>query len=166
MKSSTPLILPIRKLTMAVIHDSILNREPFAALHSAAKVPQGVSRCNSRKVQSFARPFRRKFEGAAGDQISAATFKLSCKLRPPSPVISWTRRPPISRPKLLLRLVTRLYRSLWRTSGHHSLSGKQFWRALNITKQLSWNPKFIRRKEIREIWINYQIGRLVIMIFI
>lgn len=24
------------------------------------KVPQGVSQCNSRKVQSFARPFRRK----------------------------------------------------------------------------------------------------------
>lgn len=58
-KPSTSLI-PICELTMTPTHDSLLNRELFAALALGGKIPQGVSRCNSRKVQSFARPFRRK----------------------------------------------------------------------------------------------------------
>lgn len=104
-KSSTPLI-PICKLTITLIHDSILNRELFAALHWAArsrKVFHGVI------LVKFNRS-RGHFGGngyspRAGDQISAAAFKLLCKLWRP-PVISWTWRPPISRPKLLLCLVT------------------------------------------------------------
>lgn len=129
-KSSTPLI-PICKLTITLIHDSILNRELFAALHSAArsrKVFHGVI------LVKFNRS-RGHFGGngyspRAGDQISAAAFKLLCKLWRP-PVISWTWRPPISRPKLLLCLVTSwgcigLLKDLWSPFAER----QSFWKAL------------------------------------
>lgn len=142
-KSSTPLI-PICKLTITLIHDSILNRELFAALHWAArsrKVFHGVI------LVKFNRS-RGHFGGngyspRAGDQISAAAFKLLCKLWRP-PVISWTWRPPISRPKLLLLRAGAVSAS-WRTFGHHLLKDNPFGRLLDVTKQLS-----SRSKEIKE----------------
>lgn len=136
---------------MTLIHDSILNRELFAALHSAArsrKVFHGVI------LVKFNRS-RGHFGGngysprAAGDQqISAATFKLLCKLWRP-PVISWTWWPLISRPKLLLCLVTS-----WGCIGFSEgppFTGRQSFRKDLVTKQLSRDPRFIRQKEIREI---------------